>query len=79
VSILLYSYTLLTLSNSFDYNDKNGGTSFKARHPNWRQNKMMEDFAKWGAESFGESSFCLKENVLICQRFRGLVDRRQRG
>jgi len=53
----LFFYALLTVSNSFDYNDKNGGTSFKDSLPDWRQdanNAMMQGFLKWGAESFGE-------------------------
>jgi hypothetical protein len=61
VSARLYLYAFLTILNSFDYNDKNGGTSFKARHRNWRQHEIMDDFIKWGAESFGESLFCLKK------------------
>ena len=69
----------LTTSNSFDYNDKNGGTSFQARHKDWKQTQIMEDFFKWGAESFGESLSCLKENALMRQHFRGLAGRRQRG
>jgi hypothetical protein len=51
----------LTVSNSFDYNRENGGTSFKARHKNWETYPMMEDFAAWGAQSFGEGLFMLKE------------------
>jgi len=56
VGIALYSilFILLTVSNSFDYNRENGGTSFKARHKNWETNPMIEDFAVWGAQSFGE-------------------------
>lgn len=38
---------------------------------------MMDDFAKWGAESFDESSFCFKENALMCEHFRGLIDQQQ--
>ncbi len=67
----------LTISNSFDYNDQNGGMSFKARHKNWRQYKMLEDFSKWGAKSLGESVFCLKENGLMHQHFRVHNDRPQ--
>jgi hypothetical protein len=77
-----YSPMLLTALNRFDYNDMNGANSFKASHNNWRQYQMMEDFSKWGAESFGESISCLKENALIRQHFRGPTDRRhswQRG
>jgi hypothetical protein len=49
--------TLLTIPNSFDYNNRTGGTSFLARHKNWKRYTMMEDFSKWGAECFGESLF----------------------
>jgi hypothetical protein len=73
VGISLYSYAFLTISNSFDYNDKNGGTSFKACHKNWRQYRMVEDFSKWGAQSFGESLFCLKKIALKRQHFRDLT------
>jgi hypothetical protein len=69
-----HSYAFLTISNSFDYNDKNGGTSFWARHRNWRQHELLTDFQKWGAESFGKSLFCLEENALMCQDFRGLIE-----
>jgi hypothetical protein len=48
-------------SNSFDYNDANGGTSFKACHKEWRQYQMMDDFSKWGVQSFSESKFHLEE------------------
>jgi hypothetical protein len=58
----IYSRTLLTISSSFDYNDKNGGTSFKGRHQNWGQYQMLADFSKWGIESLGEGLFCDKEN-----------------
>ena len=77
MSIWLYSYTFLTIPISFDYNDNNGGTSFKARHKNWGQYEIMDDFRTWGAESFGESSFCLNKNMLTRQHFRGFIDRRQ--
>jgi len=60
VGSIIYSRTLLTISSSFDYNDKNGGTSFKDRHPNWQQYQMLEDFSKWGIESLGKSLFCPK-------------------
>jgi len=78
VGIALYSilFLLLTVSNSFDYNRENGGTSFKARHKNWEMYPMMEDFAVWGAQSFGEGLFRLKENALMYQHFRGLTDQR---
>jgi hypothetical protein len=65
--------------NSFDYNDKNGGTSFKARHPNWRHNEIMDDFAKWGAESFGGILFCRKRNLLTRQHLRGFSGQQERG
>jgi len=46
VGITLYSqYICLTISNSFDSNNENKGTSFKAQHPDWMKNLMMEDFA----------------------------------
>ena len=38
---------------------------------------MVEDFRKWGAESFGEGLFRLKENLLTRQHFRGLTDQQQ--
>ena len=53
---MLYSYTLLTILNSFDYNHKNGGRSFKADHKNWRESEMMKDFLVWSLEQLGESS-----------------------
>jgi hypothetical protein len=65
------------ISNSFDYNKHNGGTSFKACHKNWRQDSMIDDFQKWGIKSFGESLFCLKENTLMHWHFRGLTDQQQ--
>jgi hypothetical protein len=68
----------LSQSNSFDYNENNGGTSFKARHPDWRQDPMMNDLLKWGAESFGESLFRLKKFALMRRHFRDLIGRRQR-
>jgi len=74
VSARFYSYTFLTISNSFDYNDKNGGTSFRACHRNWRQHEIIIDFQKWGAKSFGKRLFCLEENALMCQDFRGLIE-----
>ena len=69
----------LTLSNRFDYNDKNGGTSFKDRHPDWRRSEIMDDFAKWGAESFGKSLFCRKRNELTRQHLGGLSGQQERG
>jgi hypothetical protein len=75
---MLYSYTFLTISNSFDYNDKNGGTSFKASHKNWRESQLVDDFTKWGAESFGRNLFSLKKSALMRQHFRGLTNRLQR-
>jgi len=69
------SYMLLTASNRFDYNDMNGGTSFKDRY-DWKQYQMMKDFSKWGAESFDESLFRPKTNALNRQHFRGPTDRR---
>jgi hypothetical protein len=79
VGISFSSHTRLTVLNSFDYNDQNGGTSFKARHPNWRRAEIMDDFAKWGAESFGGSLFCLKRNALTQQHLRDLSGQRERG
>jgi hypothetical protein len=32
---------------------------------------MVEDFRKWGAESFGEGLFCLKERALMRPAFQG--------
>ena len=61
----IHVYFSQKISNSFDYNDANGGPSFKARHKDWRQYQIMEDFSKWGAESFSESTFRLKENTLM--------------
>ena len=68
---------LLTISNRFDYNEQNGVTSFKARHKNWRQNEIMEDFSTWGAEAHGENLFCLTEKVLTRRHFRHPAGRRQ--
>ncbi|KAF8489707.1 hypothetical protein F5888DRAFT_1638454 [Russula emetica] len=39
----------------FDYNEQNGGIFFKSRHKNWRQYEMVDDFSKWGTDSFGEN------------------------
>ena len=68
-------FTHISQLNSFDYNEKNGGTSFKACHPDWRQDLLMDDFMKWGAESFSESLFHLKKFVLMHLHFRGLTGR----
>jgi hypothetical protein len=85
VGLRLYLYAFLTISNSFDYNDLNEGTSFKALHKNWRQNPLMEDFIKWGTE-FGNSlksvffalylawAWGLKKIALMCWHFRDLGD-----
>ena len=72
------SHMYLTISNSFDYNNQNGVTSFKAGHREWKQYQMIDDFSKWGAETFGKSSLCLMENVLIRQHFRDISARQQR-
>ncbi|KAF8486612.1 hypothetical protein F5888DRAFT_1640084 [Russula emetica] len=40
----------------FDYNEQNGGISFKLCHKNWRQYEMVDDFSKWGTDSFGATS-----------------------
>jgi hypothetical protein len=61
------------LTNSFDYSDQNEGTSFKAYYPDWRQDPSMDDFMKWGTNSFGETLFCLKKFVLMRLHFRGLT------
>ena len=50
----LYSYTLLTISNRYDYNKENGGKSFKDDPSKWKESKMLVNFAKWGAQCFGE-------------------------
>lgn len=50
---------------SFDFNDENGGTSFRNRHSGWENCDVIDDFSKWGAESFGETLFRLKESVLM--------------
>jgi hypothetical protein len=59
----------LTVRDSFDYNEQNGGISFKTCHKDWRQYQMVQDFLKWGIESFGESLFCLKEYAPTHQHF----------
>jgi hypothetical protein len=51
--------------NSFDYNDQNGGTSFKDRHENWMQNPLVDDFLKWGAESFGRKLILSQGDFLM--------------
>jgi hypothetical protein len=40
---------------------------------------MVDDFRKWGAESFGESLFCVVADSLMRQNFRGLANRQRRG
>jgi hypothetical protein len=55
MGIRLYSYTFLTISDSFDYNDLNGGTSFKVCYEDWRKTDFGDDFIKWGAECFGKN------------------------
>lgn len=64
------------MSTSFDYNGNNGGASFKARHKDWRQYRMVGDFLKWGVESFGEILFCLNKNIPMRQHLRDLTGRR---
>jgi len=66
---LFHSCTLLTVSNSFDFNEDNGGISFRDRHDGWGQYNVVKDFTKWGVESFGktgETLFCLKGSTLMC-------------
>ena len=46
--------------NSYDINDKLGGTSFKASY-DWENSGMVQAFSKWTAESFGTSLLCLVE------------------
>ena len=76
--ILVFLCVSLKISNSFDYNNLNSTKSFKACHRDWKQYQMVDDFSKWGAESFGKSSLCLKENKLIWQYFRGTSAWQQR-
>jgi hypothetical protein len=70
---------LLTLSGSFDYNDDNRGTSFKAWNKDWKKHEMIKDFAKWGKWSFGESPFRFKKITLMCQWFRSPADQWWQG
>ena len=42
----------LSCSGSFDYNNDNGGMSFKAWNKGWEKYEMIKDFAKWGKWSF---------------------------
>jgi hypothetical protein len=50
--------------NSFDMNDKLGGTSFKASY-DWENDSMIQAFSKYTAESFGLSFFALWRNALM--------------
>jgi len=61
-------------SGSFDYNNDNGGTSFKAWNKGWEKYDMIKDFAKWGEWSFGESLFRFKEIAQTRRRFRSPAD-----
>jgi hypothetical protein len=63
IALCFILFVLLTVSNSFDYNHENGGTSFRARHKNWEMYPIIDNFSVWGAESFGEGLFRLKEMV----------------
>ena len=36
-----------------DYNEDSGGVSFKDRHPDWRDDKLVKDFLVWSSECFG--------------------------
>ena len=74
----LNSNAYLTTISSFDFNEENSGTSFKARHDNWLRDPMMRDFSKWSAESFGKWTFCVKKNALMNRHFReGRADQQQ--
>jgi hypothetical protein len=46
--------------NSYDINDKLGGTSFKASY-DWENDGMIQAFSKWTAKSFGSSLLRLVE------------------
>ncbi|KAF8262968.1 hypothetical protein EI94DRAFT_1808036 [Lactarius quietus] len=38
---------------SYDINDKMGGTSFKEFRKQWKSNPLVDDYLKWTADSFG--------------------------
>jgi len=41
------------LCTSHDINDRLGGTSFKSSY-DWKGDRMLKEFLKWTAESFGK-------------------------
>jgi hypothetical protein len=69
---------LFTISNSFDYNDQTGGTSFKAGLENWSAYHLLKEFTKWGAKNISKSLFDLRENALILWHIRDSSGRQQR-
>ena len=74
----LNSNAYLTIISSFDFNEKNSGTSFKAHHDNRLWDPMMWDFSKWSTELFGKWTFCVKKNALMNRHFReGQADQQQ--
>ena len=74
IGLILSSHAFLTIQNSFDFNDPDGGSPLLDLNPNWKWDPLVERFSKWSSELLSKWLFCLKINALIWQHFRTTAD-----